>query len=78
MAQPIAFAEANLLLIGPEGDPSIVPLPTHREGGRIVSCWQLSGDDLRRVAETGEIWLSVWSGDTAPPVLVSGRKEDVL
>lgn len=79
MADPIAFDEANLKLVGPDGDPNIRPLPVHRGvDGRIVSCWQLSGDDLRRIAATGEVWLSVWSGATAPPVLVSGRKEDVL
>lgn len=78
MAFPIPFPGANLLLVGPEGDERIVPLPVRREHGRIVSCWQLSAKDLRRIAETGEVWLLVKSGETAPPVLVSGLREDVI
>lgn len=79
MARPIDFPERNLLLTAPPGhDDTIQPLPVRRADGRIISCWQLSAEDLRRIAETGNIWLSVWSGLTAPPVLVSGLREDVL
>jgi hypothetical protein len=77
VAEPVDFPEANLLLVGPEGS-DIVPLPVLRHEGRIVSCWRLSPQDLRRVVETGEVWLSVWSGETAPPVLVTISKEHVI
>ncbi|MFA7505287.1 MAG: hypothetical protein WCZ28_11355 [Burkholderiaceae bacterium] len=78
MARPVEFAEANTLLLAPAGhEDSVAPLPVHRGDGCVVSCWQLSAEDLRRIAETGEIWLSVW-GHTAPPVLVSGLKEHVI
>lgn len=63
MAQPTPFFEANCLLVGPEGDESIQPLPVRRDGSTVVSCWQLSVEDLRRIAETGEVWLSpLWMG----------------
>jgi hypothetical protein len=78
MAAPVPFAEANLLLVAPAGcEDEVDTLPVRRADGRVVSCWRLSAADLRRIAETGEVWLSVW-GHTAPPVLVSGRKEDVI
>jgi hypothetical protein len=78
MAHPIDFAEANLRLLPPEGqEDSVIAMSAFRDGGVIISCWRLSAEDLRRIAETGEIWLSI-AGHTAPPVLVTGLKEDVI
>lgn len=78
MAEPALFAEANLLLVAPAGsEDTVVPLPVRRADGRVLSCWRPSIDELRRIVDTGEIWLSIW-GDTHPPVLVTGLKEHVI
>ena len=78
MARPIDFPEANLRLLPPEGhEDSVIAMSAFRDAGVVVSCWQLSAEDLRRIAETGEIWLSV-QGHTAPPVFITGLKEDVI
>lgn len=78
MAEPAPFPEANLLLIAPAGqEDEVGQLPVLRTDGRVVSCWRPSIEELRRIIDTGEIWLSIW-GDTHPPVLVTGLKEHVI
>ncbi len=78
MATPAPFAEANLTLVAAPGEEAnVIDLPVHRSAGRVVSCWRPTIAELRRIVDTGEIWLSIW-GDTHPPVLITGLKEDVL
>lgn len=78
MAHPIDFPGSNLLLTAPADlEHKVVPLAARRANGAIVSCWLLTAEDLRRIAETGEVWLSVM-GDSSPPVLVTGLREDVI
>lgn len=79
MAIPKDFEETNLRLLPPQGqEDQVIAINVFRGDGRIVSCWQLDADEIARIAETGEIWLSVWSGQTAPPVMVTARKEEVI
>jgi len=77
MATPTDFAEANLLLVGPEGRDDIIPLPVRRTDDSVVSRWELSAEEVREIAETGVVWLSV-IGRTAPPVYVTGCKREVI
>lgn len=47
-------------------------VPIDEEGNMapaIVSCWQLSKEDLEEINRTGHIWLSV-TGTQLPPVSV--------
>lgn len=79
MAIPDDFPERNLLLVAPDGcEETVLPLPVFRDSGQIISCWRLTADEIREIAATGVVWLSVWGGQTAPPVLVTGRKADVI
>ncbi|MCP3729263.1 hypothetical protein M9978_02380 [Sphingomonas sp. MG17] len=79
MARPVDFAGSNLLLTAPPGcEDRVIPLPVLRDNGQIVSCWQLSAAEIREIAETGVIWLSVWGERTAPPVLVTGLEAEVI
>lgn len=80
MADPAPFRESNLILHGPEGpnDPDVLSIEARRLEGRVVTCWQLSPEDVAEMAESGGlIWVSVW-GHTMPPMLVTGRKADVI
>lgn len=48
------------------------PVPVDDEGSTvpaIISCWQLSKEDLEEINRTGVIWLSV-TGTHLPPVSV--------
>jgi len=71
---PIEFKEQNLILTKPQSmtDKECQSLPVLRlETGQIVSCWKLSEKDLKKINTTGVVWLSVWSGRSAPPVAVT-------
>ena len=70
MAHPVGFEGMNAVMIAPE-DMDCRDLPSFRDGKHIISCWQLSPEEIKAVAETGCIWLSIF-GKNTPPVLVSG------
>lgn len=76
--RPTDFAEANLTLTAPPGmgedkceplrvcstsapyaDGTVLPV--------VVSCWELSDEDLAALAKSRRLWLLVW-GSSMPPV----------
>jgi len=72
MAQPISFPEQNMIYNKPVDmtDEECSPLPTLTDGSTIVSCWQLSPEELEHIQKTGVIWLGVL-GYEHPPVFVT-------
>lgn len=80
MAAAIPFPEANLRLTGPQGenDPDVYTVHARRLDGTVVTCWQLSPEDIEAInASDGKIWLSVW-GQTMPPTIITGVKAQVV
>jgi hypothetical protein len=56
--RPKEFAQQNAVFGA--GQKEYQPLPAHLSGdGQVVSCWELSAEDIERVKETGCVWLSV-------------------
>jgi len=78
--KPVRFDEANKNLTKPAdmSDEECSSLPVFNDGTVCVSCWELSDDDKKQLLETGKLWLSVHSGVTQPPVLLTVNKGDVL
>jgi hypothetical protein len=73
MADAIRFCGFNKRLNpAPGTEDTVKALHTHSNGREHISCWKLSPEELKHVTETGEVWLSVASGRTAPPVYVGG------
>ena len=77
MSDPIAFPEQNGVLQAPQDSEEYcrqIPLPIHRrtvDGVPEVICkWRLSPEEILRVAETGEVWVSM-VGMSVPPHYVS-------
>lgn len=64
---PVEFRGANCVLHGKNCDS----LPCFRDGRCVVSCWQLSDDELKAIQLTGQIYISVYSGQSSPPILPS-------
>lgn len=75
MADPIYFCGANVRLNPAQGDESRVRVMHAHQSpdGQVVSCWKLSPEEAAKVAETGEVWLSLACGGRIPPALVSGE-----
>lgn len=69
MAIPVGFEGANMLLSGEAVGCS--DLEVFANGEQIVSCWRMTPEELKLIAETGVVWVSVW-GRGAPPIYVSG------
>ena len=78
--EPIKFDGANVVFGA--NQPEDVSLPAERVGkpetGQINTCWALSPDELKKVQETGQIYVSLLTfGQPLQPVLVSVDKPDV-
>lgn len=73
MATAKEFPEQNFKFIRPAGmtEEECGDLPVYMDGQEIVSCWELSGEELDEVKRTGCVWLMVF-GQITPPVCVLG------
>ena len=72
MADPRKFNGQNYTLPAPPGmEEFVTPLPCCVTESGIISCWQLTGEEKAKIAETGVVWLFV-AGKKHPPVKVSG------
>jgi len=55
---PIHFKEENCIYA--KDQPEYQPLPAHRdEAGIVVTCWQLTTEEKKVIAETGVIYISL-------------------
>jgi len=80
MATAIPFPEANIRLTGPQGedDPDVYTLHARRLDGAVVTCWQLTAEDIAEInASGGKLWLSNW-GHTIAPTIITGVKAEVI
>ena len=55
MAFSVPFPEANIRLTGPQGeaDPDVYTVHARRLDGTVVTCWQLTPEDIAEIIETG-------------------------
>lgn len=78
--EPIKFDGVNVVF--GEEQPEYHSLPAERVGrpqtGQINTCWALSPDEIKKVQETGVIFVSLLTfGLPLQPLLVSVDKPDV-
>ena len=76
--EPVNFEDANVVFGA--NQPEYIPLPAERrpgQSGEIVTCWELSPDELKRVQETGKIYLGLLTfGQPLQPVIMSVEKPE--
>lgn len=76
--KPIKFDGANVVYVA--NKPEYIPLPAERRPGRsceVVTCWEISPDELKRVQETGKIYLGLLTyGQPLQPVIMSVDKPE--
>ena len=83
--EPIIFNDTNqvfkrhafrpLTLIGKK---EIKDLPAYTDGQFCVSYWQMSLRERLSALLFGRVWLSVFSGNTQPPVSLSVQRYRML
>ncbi len=76
----IQFPEANVIFA--KDQPEYQPLPALKaddEMGTVVTCWQLSPEELQKINETGVVWLGVYTfNKPIVPLLLSVNKSDFI
>lgn len=56
--KPIEFDGCNVTFA--KDQPEYLPLPAHRkEDGEVVSCWELTDEEIQEVIKTKKIYLSL-------------------
>lgn len=78
--EPIKFDGVNVVF--GKNQLEYAPLPAERVGnpetGQIITCWELSADELKKVQETGKIYVSLLTfGRPLSPMFISVDKPDV-
>ena len=74
---PIDFPEKTITLSKPDTmtDEECSSLHIHRRDGMCISKWKGTWRERFAFFFYGHVWLSVWSGQTQPPVCVWASKE---
>lgn len=68
--KPIKFKEANKNLLKPTNmtDAECSSLWVYSDARECISCWHMSWKQRIKALLWGNVWLSVLSGNTQPPV----------
>ena len=66
MSRPVPFTGCNLRLVAPEGRDDVEPLDAFTNGNCIVTCWELSPEEMQSVQRTGRVWLTTMGNRFAP------------
>ena len=60
---PINFNEVNVNYVA----DGCEDLPVFKGDNQIISCWELSAEEIQEIVKNKVIWLSIW-GNAQPPV----------
>lgn len=68
--KPIKFKEANKNLLKPSNmtDEECNSLWVYTNDQECISCWKMAFKQRIKALLFGKVWLSVYSGQTQPPV----------
>lgn len=71
--KPVRFKESTKVLSAPESMPECGELHVFNDGKDCISKWKPSFVERIKILFGGCVWLGIMSGDTQPPVFVSGH-----
>jgi hypothetical protein len=73
--KPIDFPQSTKVLQKPSSmtEKECSLLPVWSDGEKCVSCWKPSFIERLKILFTGKVWIGVLSGNTQPPIFVSGE-----
>lgn len=75
--KPIEFEGVNKVY--GENQPQYIPLPVQKdENGRVISCWELTDEELEKIKETKRIWIGQLTfNQPLQPILPSADKKTI-
>lgn len=73
MARGVDFDGSNVVYKAPEGREDVADLHVFANGKALVSCWELTPEELAEVNRTGRVFLSVLSGRVFYPSYVGSE-----
>lgn len=75
--EPQTFKQATKTLGPPKGmtDEECGSLPVFTDGNQCISLWKMTWRERLSALFFGKIWLSVYSGQTQPPVWLMAANE---
>lgn len=75
---PIEFEEQNVIFA--KDQKEYQPLPAHKnEAGEVVTCWELSVEEIQEISETGRLYIKVNTfNNPLQPIFCSTLKEHLL
>lgn len=78
---PVKFPEHNVVFAADQ--PEYQPLPAFKDvklpSVPVVTCWELTEEEIQRVIETKQVWLSQLTfGQNLQPVFLTAKKEEML
>lgn len=75
--KPVEFEGMNCIYA--KNQPKYLPLPAHRTAtGEVISCWELSEDEIKQVLEIGKIYLTLLTfNQPLQPILMSVLKPEI-
>lgn len=73
--KPIDFPQSTKVLQRPSTmtENECSSLPVWSDGKQCVSCWKPSFIERLKILFTGKVWIGVLSGNTQPPIFISGE-----
>lgn len=78
--KPIKFPEQNMVIA--ENQDEYQSLPAFFNVGvnaEVVSCWELSPEELETIAKTGKLWISMTTfNKPLMPILPTVNKDEVI
>lgn len=77
MSEPVKWKGANKILVAPQDTTKeqVQDLHVFSNGNVCVSKWKLSEEAIKEIIDTGCIFLSVYSGNSQPPVFLGSEAE---
>ena len=78
--EPIKFDECNMTY--GKDQPGYIPLPAYLEAGekgQVVTCWELTDEDIEKIVKTKKIYHSQLTfHNPLQPVFITVNKDDIF
>lgn len=74
--KPIEFEEQTN--VATSNEPNMESLPCCMLANQVISCWELTPEEMERVNETGKIYVSILSGEYVFPMFLTTDKNDLF